>query len=71
MVFFSFSFFISHQICLQSEFYFFVIPLSLLKGECVFLWEESEENRNVNDVKQKTSSLINIYNPHVFMPNVS
>lgn len=39
---------------------FFVIPLSLLKGEYVFLWEEQEENRNVNSVKQKTSSLINI-----------
>lgn len=35
-----FFFFTSHQRCLQSEFYFFVIPLSLLKGECVFLWEE-------------------------------
>lgn len=35
-----FFFFTSHLRCLQSELYFFVIPLSLLKGECVFLWEE-------------------------------
>lgn len=29
------------------------------------------KKRNVNNVKQNTSSLINIYNPDVFMPIVS
>lgn len=32
---------------------------------------KNKKNRNVNNVQQNTSSLINIYNPYVFMHIVS